>query len=335
MVAKSPGGDTPLHQFVCLPNKFLHYPPIRSRGEDADVGVGVFECAVLGAILLMARSRAYGKGAYGETRHTSAFKKGKEAIQRYKPKFKRGKKQTQRDFDAFLNSEYRNVGGDAYWGGQKQFELTGPLDITVTKVELLLATGQTAVQADKGENLRELGAALARLTKPIVKSLPPLLQSIKAVPNGKLCITVDPKWLPNKNYGRVLWPPPKNGSVVLALYLFLAGCRLRAKTSISLEGLYQRIGIRDSRPSHARRALERAMRGANAHLSLAHDAMESVFPRKVERTVFERRQRIRFSAVYSASARERVEAEAELQAQGFTAVDRVRGEKQAGREVGW
>jgi hypothetical protein len=111
-----------------------------------------------------------------------------------------------------------------------------------------------------------------------VPSLPPLLKDYRTEPNGKLRLTVNVEWLPRGNFTKVPWPPPKGGPHVLALYLFLFACNHEyryfdsqdydpRKSSISLAGLYRRLGITEPRPAHALRTLRRALKCVNTHLA--------------------------------------------------------------------
>jgi hypothetical protein len=73
---------------------------------------------------------------------------------------------------------------------------------------------------------------------------------------------------------------------VLALYLFLFSCRYEhqrdynpRQANISLTALYRRLAITETRPSHAMRALERALHAVNRHLAPLADALnKAVLP---------------------------------------------------------
>lgn len=266
----------------------------------------MFEFAVLGGIVMLSRT-----GAYKQARHDYALAEGREALDQHKPA-PRYKRQDRKSCENFRYHDFSNIGSAAYSKGQGRFKLKAPLPITVTRAELLRAAGLNSPQSRQTKNRRELVGALQRLTKSVVTALPPLLRSIKPTRNGKLRLVIDPKWLPDGNYGRVLWPPPKSGSKILALYLFIAGCRLQSDTPSALTRLYRRIGIRQQQASHALRALEHALDGVNKHLAMATDDLERGFPRKIKHKFIRDGQYVRFVAVYTAKEKERRRAEKNL-----------------------
>lgn len=296
----------PLHQFACLPNAVLKNPPIRHRGDNPEVGLGVFEFAVLGGIVMLSRT-----GAYKQARHDYALEAGRAAIDQHKPA-PRYKRQDRKSYENYRYHDFSNVGSAAYSKGQGGFKLKGPLPITVSRAELLRAAGLSSSQSHQTKNRRELQSALERLTEPVVPALPPMLHGIKTTRSGKLRLIIDPKWLPDGNYGRVLWPPPKSGSKILALYLFIAGCQLHSDTPSAITRLYRRLGIRQQQPSHALRALEHALYGVNKHLAMAKDDLERGFPRKIRHKFLRNGQYVRFVAVYTAKERERRRIDEEL-----------------------
>ncbi|MDA9533149.1 hypothetical protein [Bradyrhizobium sp. CCBAU 25338] len=202
----------------------------------------------------------------------------------------------------------------AYSKGYKRFKLDRPLSITLTRASILRAAGLGPAQSRQTRNRRELQGALQRLTEPVVKGLPPLVRSIKTMRSGRLRLIIEPKWLPDGNYGQLVWPPPKSGATVLALYLFLGGCRLRSRIDpMAVERLYRRIGIHHLRPSHAERALDHALVVINEHLKLTDaDLEERDFPQGVKVKRFENGNRIRFSAVLSTKQKENRRIKIEL-----------------------
>src|SRR4051794_9271494 len=90
--------------FVYLPNTFLQNPPIRHRGEDPKAGLGVFEAAVLGAIVLLART-----GPYKQARHDFSSAQARQAIERHRPEGKRIKRQSQRDFESYHHQQFKDA----------------------------------------------------------------------------------------------------------------------------------------------------------------------------------------------------------------------------------
>jgi hypothetical protein len=135
---------------------------------------------------------------------------------------------------------------------------------------------------------------------------------VQTLPKGQLGLVVNKAWIPGGRYGRVPWPPPKGGATVLALYLFLFGTIQDDTTAISLEGLYRRIGIKETWAAHAKRALERALATCNAHLAPRAAALrEARLPERFTADFVG--QRVRFAAYVAARESEK-ELEAELEA---------------------
>jgi hypothetical protein len=222
----------------------------------------VFEVVVMGTVVLLAKT-----GPYRKARHDFAFSEGSNSIKEYRAKHRRSPKDNPAHSDfGDDKSNFAWAGNDGYETGRRRFQLKKPLTIAVTQAELLRAAGASVGQIHKNTKLSKLKAALTRLTHPIVGGLPSLLRAVQTLPNGQLGLTVNAAWVPGGRYGRVPWPPPKGGAVVLALYLFLFGTVQDGTTAISLEGLYRRVGIKEAKPSHARRALARALAACNAHL---------------------------------------------------------------------
>lgn len=301
--------DEPREQFACLPNAILKNPPIRKRGEGPDAGLSVFEFGVLFGIVMLARTIAF-----AQSRRDYAWKRGGRAIEKLLPEGQRYERQSRRSFGTYQHHQYKNAGSKAHNAARSNFKLDHPLAVTVSQAELLRAAGLSKDTSHQTLSRRALRAALPRLTKKVVSKLPPLLQDVETLPNGRLRLTVDPKWIPSGRYGRVLWPPPKTGATVLALYLFIAGCNFEANVPSALKRLYRRLGIADTKPSHARRALESALECVNDHLALAsNDLDECDFPREFKLKFIRAGRFIRFSPVYSAKERERRAADAELE----------------------
>ncbi|MBR0839119.1 hypothetical protein JQ607_02835 [Bradyrhizobium liaoningense] len=259
----------------------------------------MFEFAVLGGIVMLSRTRAY-----KQARHDYALEAGRAAIEQHKPA-PRYKRQDRKSYEKYRYHDFSNVGSAAYSKGHGRFKLKGPLPITVSHAELLRAAGLSPSQSHQTKNRRALQSALERLTEPVVSALPPALRGIKQTGSGALRLIIDPKWLPASNYGRVLWPPPKSGSKILALYLFIAGCQLQSDIPSSIARLYRRIGIRKQQPGHALRVLEHALDGVNKHLAMAKDDLERGFPRKIRHKFIRDGQYVRFVAVYTDKERER------------------------------
>ena len=90
------------------------------------------------------------------------------------------------------------LGSGGYDDGKRLFRLKAPLTLKVAQAELLRAAGHVGKQADQGRRLRQLKAALTRLTKVAVGGLPPLLRDWYIRQDGKLKLIVSPEWLPRE-----------------------------------------------------------------------------------------------------------------------------------------
>jgi hypothetical protein len=300
-----------LGQFACFPNAVLRDPPIRHRGADPNTGLAVFEFSIAGAILMWARSHEL-----KSKRHVLAFQTGQRRIKEFRPKGTRYKRQSDRSFDSFRHTQYKVAGESAYDKAYQEFTVEKPLGSKVARTELLRAAGVAGHPSSA--NLQRLDAALSRLTKPIVPDVQPLLREIKPLSYGKLRLAIDATWLPSKGYGKVLWPPPKNGATALALLLFIAGCNLRSKISIPLDALYKRVGLTQSRPSHRKRGLRQALDVVNRHLARTNAELDPEdWPRKIKINYLwvGKVCHVRFVAVDSAKVKARQRASAEYEAE--------------------
>jgi hypothetical protein len=309
--AAQPTKNKGLENFVCLPNEFLWHPPIRHRGSDPNTGLSVFEFSILGAILLLARTREL-----KQKRYDYAISKGKVRLAKFKPTATPYKRQGKRSFESHVHNEHKAAGERFFEEERQNFTLDNLLVSKVTRAELLLAAGM--VGHPKGSDLQRLQATLVRLTKPIVPGLPPPLREIKQLSFGKLRLAIDAKWIPKNKYGRVLWPPPKHGggAVVLALDLFIAGCNLRSKISIPVDRLYERIGLTQPWPSHRERAFRQALAAVNNHRALASAAFDPEDWPQVKPTYLskDKVRHVRFIAVDSSEVKARQRDQAEYEA---------------------
>lgn len=172
--------------------------------------------------------------------------------------------------DAF---EFALAGTITIWARQQQRQDTGEVVVIRVSARQLL---RWAGRAWNSNNQNMVRTALERL-KLSIGQFPPVLfdwnrpELSQTQRTAKLRLVVNKGWLPKKAFDRVPWPPPARPTT-LTLYLFLFGCDVRpeVKTDISFDRLYHVLGIVGS-PSHARRALEQALKGVNAHLARLAD----------------------------------------------------------------
>jgi hypothetical protein len=241
--------------YVFLPNALLRDPPIRHRGEHVEVGLSVFEFAIAGACAILARQKI------ASIRHDHAFGRGGEAIRGQRKRVKLAVQYGQDPAQLI-----KDAGSYSYSDAKLAFDST-PSEKSLTIELSITKLLRIANVSRKSDNWARLDTALQRLTEP-TGSFAPALRTWKRLANGKLRLKVDPKWVPQGRYTRVVWPLPTGGPTILALYLFLSFVSVfdrRRSTDISTEALYRRLGIPLSRPAHAERSLNNALGRVNAH----------------------------------------------------------------------
>jgi Skp family chaperone for outer membrane proteins len=176
---------------------------------------------------------------------------------------RRGRKGFEKLNSNASHADHVEAGQDEYKAATDDYKVKAPLTLVTSRAELLRKAGRSPTQ---NKNLHQLKVTLARLTKRLVETLPRLLRVVETLPNGKLRLVINPVWFPSTHYIRLPWPPPQEGQVGLPLYLFLFSCRYDTKPDIALTNLYHRIGIKEPRPSHAKRRLLHEFAKINEHL---------------------------------------------------------------------
>lgn len=178
-----------------------------------------------------------------------------------------------------------------------------PVTIKITDHALL----RTAGLSTNARNRERVGQTLERLRRPIRSGGARLIERFGSGTGATRYITISGRWMLNGRFGRVPVPLPTKGDAVLRLYLFLHGADQRedsATNHIALSELYARVGIRETRPSHAWRRLQSALAVVNGHLKQLNkrDALEEAHllaQFHIVRLTGEQRGRVRFQAVPS------------------------------------
>jgi hypothetical protein len=240
------------HKAYLVP-ALLKRPPIRHRGEPPEAGLDPFEFKIGGTALLIARVKI------GSLRDDYRRDKGQRAMNGARNKnMKPGK--TNRAL-------FQRIGSEANRKASKSF--SWPTTATVIRLhrrELFKHAGLSRSAPTR----HRLPSALDRLTQPTTKHLPPLLLTHGLAEDGRLRLEVNPEWVPRGGFDCVPWPAP--GAVIgLRLYLFVFGTDQRndTNTTISLENLYELLGIPKR---HGWRTLGRALFLVNEHLAWLHRA---------------------------------------------------------------
>jgi hypothetical protein len=281
--------------FVCFPKPVLQFPPIQRRNAAEPGFLSTFDIVVAAAIATLARAQI------AADRHAIAFGAGKKALRQQRRELGKGSKWLNQYQVGGVNYEFKLAGSTGYLEGHQTYDDTGRDRVVAISKSGLLAAAQRSVG---GKNHARLSAALARLRQPVrvdTDEWPALLVAAKPLPDGRLSLTVDRRWLPSRKFGRLPLPLPTQGATVLALYLFLAGIdgRTESRTnSIKPETLYRRLGIPLSCSAHAERRLDYALRLVNAHLAQIRSALaEHELPIRFGIDPLEGGDRIRFHAI--------------------------------------
>jgi hypothetical protein len=245
--------------FACVMRQVLTHPPIHARGANAPGLWSVFDAAVVVALIALARAQI------GELRHMHAFRYAGQQFKKHRRKIGGG---WGKEYGRAGNSyAFQLATSTAYQAGREDFDQTGRSNITVNASRWALLF--TAGLSDNSRNLRRLRRSLLRLTRSVRAggvTLPPVLVPDEASRE----LIVDARWALARTFGRVPLPLPTRGagSTVVALYLFLGALdRRETKGAIGTRVLFKRLGIARSGPSHARRALEAALKAVNRHLA--------------------------------------------------------------------
>jgi hypothetical protein len=255
--------------FVCLPNQILKHPPIAHR-NSADTGLlPVFDCAVVAGIVALTQ------GQVTQQRHDYALGVGKQALRQQRKKVDKDSKWMAQYRVRGVNYEFHLAGSGGYFEGEQDFDRGAgrtAVSLEITRSKLLRA----ANLSNGGKNHARLDAALKRLRSPVRgvgsrREFPPLLLAVKRLPDGRVRLSVNSKWLPRELYGRVPMPVPTRGNCAnaLALFLFLCGTDQRQNSrtaSMETEKLCLRIGISYRYPKEASDALDDALATVNTHL---------------------------------------------------------------------
>ena len=291
--------------FACLPQPVLKHPPIVHRGQPADGLLEVFEVAIAAAVLKLAWQ------AMADARHLAGLKQGKTTIRKERADIGRSSAQDTREYNArkipngFTGKKtpwgFYMAGSAGYKEGREGFVPPAVLRIEATPTGLLRA----ARMSENSRNINRVAAALDRLCEPVqvgADELPALIRTRERLDNTRVRLTLEPAWMPSV-IGRVPLPLPTRGNcrVVLALYLFLAGAdqRTSVKTTMLLEALCDLVGIRETRYSHRRRTLDKALNIINEHLADLFDEDELATAKlPIRFDMNERGDRVHFKAIF-------------------------------------
>ena len=167
------------------------------------------------------------------------------------------------------DADFNAVGKTAY---DKAFDykilnLPDSVEFEITASKLLKNAGL----ARKGTNFTKLTAALNRLQGSIFvngKKWKPVLLAWRKMKNGKLRLTVNGVWFPDKGYAAVQLPLPMNvsGARILPLYLLIHTFDYKHRGKIGFAKLCRALGIAFVRQDNAKRALAAAVEGVNLAL---------------------------------------------------------------------
>jgi hypothetical protein len=237
--------------FVFLPRAVLLAPPLRHRGDAPESGLTVFELAVAGACIMVARQAA------ADDVRIRALQAGKAAIETARAALNPAKMHSARAYGLDIGDVLAAHGSAAFAdrvrAGERQ---DTDIEVEVSRRALLTFAGLT--YSARATSL--LGPTLHRLTRRLGK-FAPVLANLD-VTGRALRFVVHKEWLPRGRFGRVPWPPPtrRGGATAAALWLLLNGADARpaGRATLRTDTLVARLGLSARSSADVRRALDRA-----------------------------------------------------------------------------
>ena len=266
----------------------------------------MFDVAIAAAVLKLAWQ------AMADARHLAGLKQGKTTIRKERADIRRSSAADTREYNArkipngFTGKKtpwgFYMAGSAAYKEGSESFvPPAAVLRIEASPTRLLRA----ARMSENSRNINRVAGALDRLCEPVrvgADELLALIRTRERLDNTRVRLTLEPAWRPAV-IGRVPLPLPTGGNcrVVLSLYLSLAGADQRpsVKTTMLVKALCDLIGISETRYSHRRRTLNKALNIINEHLADLFDEDELATAKlPIRFNMIEHGDRVHFKAIF-------------------------------------